>query len=171
VWSVSAGRKYEFIARQGERRLSASPWNVDSDNFRLTAQHEPLHLTAGDSYYVRIKYDCKSEDDKVYVSVLHVDTTGKTILVTRAWEMGLDLSYAVRFRLLATQSHPLKGVPIKWPESVPKRDCVEGNFVFVLTHEPIDLQVLEASSSLDFLIFRGKEISVAARRTINPYNI
>lgn len=104
MWSVSAGRKYEFITRQGEHRLSALPWNVDSDNFRLTAQHEPLHLTAGDSYYVRIKYDCKSEDDTVYVSVsvLHVDTTGKTILVTRAWEMGLDLSYAVRSRLLAT---------------------------------------------------------------------
>jgi hypothetical protein len=125
----------------------------------------------GDNYYIRIKYDCKSEDDKVYVSVLHVDTTGKTILVTRAWERGLDLSFTVKSRLLATNSHPLKGIPIGWPEAVPKQECVEGNFVFVLTHEPVDLQALEASSSLDFLISRGEIFQGASRRTINPYNV
>lgn len=126
----------------------------------------------GDKYYVRIKYDCKSEADKVYVSVLRIDTTGKTTLVTRAWERGLDLSYAVKSRLLATNSLPLAGIPIDWPESVPRQKHVEENFVFVMTREPIDLQALEASSSVDFLISRGTEPpSVASRRTTNPYDV
>lgn len=106
------------------------------------------------------------------MSVLRVDLSGRVILVTRAWEQGLDLSYALKSRLLAANSHPLKGIPVDWPESVPIQECVGGSFVIVVTHEPIDLRSLEAASSLDFLISRGQEISkVAARRTINPYAV
>ena len=75
-----------------------------------------MTLAVGDKYYIHLKYKCgqnndsQSETDHVYVSVFSVDAAGKTTLVTRAWEKGLDLSRTVKSRLLAAKSFPLEGL-------------------------------------------------------------
>lgn len=75
--------------------------------------------------------------------MLNVEADGKTILVSRAWDRGIQLSCEMRRLRLLARTYPLEGMTISWPKSVPRKGRIEGTFVFVMTSEEIDLRFLE----------------------------
>lgn len=83
--------------------------------------------------------------DDVYVSVLGVDATGRTTLLSLAHsERGIHLSFTKPTTRLVRDQTYRKGLPILWPEAVlSKGESVSEHFVFVLTDKELDIRFLE----------------------------
>lgn len=102
------------------------------------------------------------------MSLLAVDGTGKTKILSRAWERGIPLSYVAPQQPLDTDEYGAKGLSIIWPESVPRGELVHEDFVFVVTDREADLQFLEPriDESLRKAQARGPETAFSAKSQI-----
>lgn len=138
-------------------------------NFRSATEHKTIDLIENESICIQVENKSSDKSSVAYVSVLAVDAAGTTTLVSRAWERGIRLSYELPRRLLASDTMPLKGIPISWPKSVPRQGRVEETLVFVITSEEIDLRFLETSSAEDGRVAR--ELLTARSRLVTPYDV
>ncbi|KAF3809649.1 hypothetical protein GCG54_00012937 [Colletotrichum gloeosporioides] len=124
-----------------------------------------LILRENDRLYISIK---NTSPNKVFLNALSVDAAGKTTLITKAWERGIGLTPS-RSHTLAVKTFPLRGIPMRWPKSIPRNGHVEESLVFVITNEEVDLRDLDAS--LKGYIRRGADDAAAKDSGVVPYDV
>lgn len=84
--------------------------------------------------------------EKVYVNVLDINVAGKISLVARSYVEGIELACNDNYRLGDRQFGRLEGLPVTWPNGVPKVQQVDERLVFVISNEPVNLRCLETLS-------------------------
>lgn len=128
-------------------------------------ERAPLNLKENDRLYIAIK---NTSTNKVFANALSVDAAGKTTLITKAWERGIGLTPG-RSHTLAVKTFPLRGIPMRWPRSVPRNEYIEESLLFVITNEEIDLRDLDASSK--GYVRRAPDDVVARDSSIIHYDV
>ena len=126
---------------------SSRKWLMHYNSSSVTSIQE-LDLKENDRVYFEMTNNTTEDGGKgaVYVSVLGLDATGKTRILSLAQgERGIPLTFSKPSSSLKRDALRRKGLPINWPESVLSRNGpVSEYFVFVLTDKELDLRFIES---------------------------
>ncbi|KAH9237147.1 hypothetical protein K456DRAFT_50974 [Colletotrichum gloeosporioides 23] len=150
------------LERRGTKQVLLRRSEVST---KTTIDRVPVHIDENDRMYVYIENRSKRD---IFVNAFNIDAAGKTTLVSKAWERGIDIGPG-RSQTLATRAYPLRGIPLQWPKGIPKHGYVEERMVFVITNREVDLRDLDAATKAYGR--RGTERAAAQDNGITPYDV
>jgi hypothetical protein len=105
---------------------------------RTIRQDGTDYMTEGDHVYINLQNEGKS-DNTVYISVFDVNVAGRVSYLSASSPMGIDLERGRCYTLGELSFNCLEGLPVTWPERVPRSQQVEERLVAVITSSPVDL--------------------------------
>ncbi|GLA09384.1 hypothetical protein AnigIFM60653_011464 [Aspergillus niger] len=95
------------------------------------------YLTDGDRVYINLRNE---GDSAVYISLFDVSVAGNISYLSPSSPMGIDLESGRSYTLGALDLDVgLPGLPVTWPEQVPRRCEVDERLVAVMTSSPVDI--------------------------------
>jgi hypothetical protein len=114
---------------------------------RTIPQHEKNYVTEQDRVFISLQNNGAST---VYISVFDLNVAGEISLVSTSSPKGIELRENREYVLGDDQfGLGLIGLPISWPDNVPKRPSVDEHLILILTSHPVDLRHLADPSLAD----------------------
>ncbi|KIW19099.1 hypothetical protein PV08_03391 [Exophiala spinifera] len=122
--------------------VDAGPLGGGGRRGRTIRQDGGDDLREGDSVYVEL-VNCGVET--VFVWVFDVNAGGKVSRVSRSNSTGIEMPPG-RHEVLGSRNDGLglKGLPVSWPEDLPRTTPLEETLVFIFTSSPVDLHHLSS---------------------------
>ncbi|KAF7587637.1 hypothetical protein BBP40_006921 [Aspergillus hancockii] len=144
---------------------------------RIIPQDGTGYLADGDRVYINLRNE---GDNTVYISLFDVNVAGEISYLSPSSPMGIDLESGRSYTLGALDlDRGLLGMPVTWPDQVPRRKEVDERLVVVVTSSPVNIGYLGIPRNGTKLRSSGKApgnqssleqlidtISTAGRRTI-----
>jgi hypothetical protein len=107
---------------------------------RIVKQDGSDSIAEGDSVYILLE---NNGSGKVYTSVFDINVAGQISLISKGSASGIDLAPGRTYVLGARPfDGGLRGLPISWPQGVPRTQPVNEHLVVLLTDSPVDLRYL-----------------------------
>lgn len=118
-------------------------WGLVKEGNRQPLPDSGALLYIGDQIYVRV-HNCSVKT--VYASIFDVGLNGKITLLTTSEPSGIELNPGEDYVLGYQEHSGLLGLPLSWPESLPKDHPRMELFLVIISDLPQDLRVLETAS-------------------------
>ena len=97
----------------------------------------------------------------IYVSIFNINVAGKISIISASYPKGIDIPPGRGYVLGEDNLGILQGLPMSWPEGVPREKPVDEETVLVVTNNPVDIRGL-ATSDTDSLSATGRKASTAS---------
>ncbi|KAH0829396.1 hypothetical protein FOPE_10150 [Fonsecaea pedrosoi] len=109
---------------------------------RIIAQDGSGVVTENEPVYISLKNDGATT---VYVSIFNVNVAGRISFLSKGSAKGIELPpgrnpYILGFRKC------LRGIPVKWPQDIPKVRPINERVILILTDSPVDLRDVASSA-------------------------
>jgi hypothetical protein len=107
---------------------------------RIISQDGTGYVADGDRVYINLQNE---GDNTVYISLFDVNVAGRVSYLSRSSPTGIDLESGRSYTLGAKDlDRGLPGLPVTWPDQVPRRREVDETLVAVVTSSPVDIGYL-----------------------------
>lgn len=127
---------------------------VEGNRGRIIPQDGTGYVTDGDHVYITLQNE---GDNTIYISLFDVNVAGSISYLSPSSPMGIDLESGRSYTLGALDlDMGLPGLPVTWPEQVPRRWEVDERLVAVVTSSPVDIGYLGKSRKETELRWSGK---------------
>ncbi|KAG4252878.1 hypothetical protein FPRO03_08327 [Fusarium proliferatum] len=118
----------------------------DGKKDRVIEQDGSGHVVENDRLYVSLK---NRGTRQLYASVFNVNAWGKISLISNQRPRGIDLPANRSSDIGSGDFGTLEGLPISWPNGIPKTRPVNECLVIIVTDSPLNLTCLADSSLAD----------------------